>query len=152
MCGISGRHIQQDAIDHGMVAAWLDLCDQQHGGERTGSNDIPDIQGMQVIDCREKGVIPMPKNIRYVTLSYVWGQTSNVDPTLAPRTSLPPQLPRTIEDTILVTQRLGFRYLWVDRYCIPQHDWLALTKVLLTWHDFALSFLTSKRLRAAPDF
>lgn len=122
MCGISGRHIQRDAIDHGMVAAWLDLCDQQHGEECTGRNDTPDIQGMQVIDCRERGVIPMPRNIRYVTLSYVWGQTSDVDPTPAPRTSLPPQLPRTIEDAILVTQRLGFRYLWVDRYCIPQHD------------------------------
>jgi len=30
--------------------------------------------------------------------------------------------PRTIEDSITVTKALGYRYLWVDRYCIPQND------------------------------
>ena len=34
--------------------------------------------------------------------------------------SLPVPLPRLISDAILVTKSLGFRYLWVDRYCIPQ--------------------------------
>jgi hypothetical protein len=33
---------------------------------------------------------------------------------------LPTKLPRTIEDAITVTQKLDFRYLWVDRYCINQ--------------------------------
>jgi hypothetical protein len=28
-------------------------------------------------------------------------------------------LPQTVRDAIDVTKRLGFRYLWVDRYCIP---------------------------------
>lgn len=37
-------------------------------------------------------------------------------------TSLPTALPATILDAITVTNRLGFRYLWVDRYCINQHD------------------------------
>jgi hypothetical protein len=34
--------------------------------------------------------------------------------------TLPKKLPRTIEDVITVTQKLDFRYLWVDRYCINQ--------------------------------
>lgn len=29
---------------------------------------------------------------------------------------------RTVEDTILGTLKLGYHYLWVDRYCIDQND------------------------------
>ena len=35
---------------------------------------------------------------------------------------LPQALPQTIEDAILVTQRLGYQYLWVDLLCIDQFD------------------------------
>jgi hypothetical protein len=35
---------------------------------------------------------------------------------------LPKKLPRTIEDAIKVTLQLGFRYLWIDRYCISQNN------------------------------
>ncbi|RTE70627.1 hypothetical protein BHE90_014977 [Fusarium euwallaceae] len=31
-------------------------------------------------------------------------------------------LPTTVRDSIVVTQKLGFRYLWVDKYCIRQDD------------------------------
>lgn len=37
-------------------------------------------------------------------------------------TPLPSRLPLTIEDSIRVCKALGYRYLWVDRYCIPQKD------------------------------
>ena len=33
-----------------------------------------------------------------------------------------PSLPRTVGDTILVTLKLGYHYLWADRYCIDQND------------------------------
>ena len=33
---------------------------------------------------------------------------------------LPSHLPRLIEDAITAVVKLQFRYLWVDRYCIPQ--------------------------------
>jgi NADH:ubiquinone oxidoreductase subunit 4 (subunit M) len=35
---------------------------------------------------------------------------------------MPSQLPNTIKDAIAVTQQLGFRYLWIDRYCIDQQN------------------------------
>ena len=31
-------------------------------------------------------------------------------------------LPLVISDAIEVVKRLGYRYLWIDRYCIPQND------------------------------
>ncbi len=33
-----------------------------------------------------------------------------------------PLLPRTIEDAIRLTQRLGLRYLWADTLCLVQND------------------------------
>ena len=30
--------------------------------------------------------------------------------------------PKVIKDAFLVTKKLGYRYLWVDRYCIVQDD------------------------------
>jgi hypothetical protein len=36
--------------------------------------------------------------------------------------TLPAVLPRTIEDCITVAIQLGYRHLWVDRYCIRQSD------------------------------
>ncbi|KAH8670152.1 hypothetical protein BGZ60DRAFT_355170, partial [Tricladium varicosporioides] len=29
---------------------------------------------------------------------------------------------KTVEDAIAVAQNLGYRYLWVDKYCISQGD------------------------------
>ena len=36
--------------------------------------------------------------------------------------SLPAQLPQTIEDAMTVCTQLELPYLWIDRYCIPQSD------------------------------
>jgi hypothetical protein len=71
----------------------------------------------------------------YVTLSYCWGGDesmkllkSNVDDW---RREIPfTELPRTIQDAIVTTRRLGQRYLWVDRLCIIQNDAEDLTKQL----------------------
>lgn len=69
--------------------------------------------------------------IEYVALSYVWGQDYQLR-TLSsnlglfrvhlPKGNASPneRLPRTIEDAILVTKALGYRFLWVDALCIVQ--------------------------------
>ncbi|KAH9207973.1 heterokaryon incompatibility, partial [Leptodontidium sp. 2 PMI_412] len=58
-------------------------------------------------------------NHTYVTLSYLWGEGGNEMPFSG---RLPLKTPRTIEDALLVTLRLGFQYLWIDRYCINQDN------------------------------
>jgi hypothetical protein len=55
-----------------------------------------------------------------VTLSYVWGHSPAASG--AGPGSLPKTFERTIEDAITIAVVLGFRYLWVDRYCIPQDN------------------------------
>ena len=69
---------------------------------------------IKVIDCNLRSVITAPSKCQYLTLSYIWSIPSE--------TSTTSLYPRTVEDAILVTLRLGFQFLWVDRYCIAQSD------------------------------
>jgi Heterokaryon incompatibility protein (HET) len=68
---------------------------------------------------------------RYVTLSHRWGQNLTLKTTQAninehrKRIELS-QMPATFKDAVMVTKRLGLRYLWIDSLCIIQDskaDW-----------------------------
>lgn len=64
---------------------------------------------------------------RYVTLSHCWGTSYRVTLT---KNNLPKfeqsiqlkRLPRTFQDAIQLTRKLGVQYLWVDALCIVQDD------------------------------
>ena len=79
----------------------------------------------RAIDATEK--------MRYVALSYCWGQTQNFITTIANLASMKEKipldkLPQTIRDAIIITRALGIQYLWVDALCIIQDskdDWEA---------------------------
>lgn len=68
---------------------------------------------------------------RYLTLSHCWGsginfvlRTSNLAE-LQQSISFD-QLPKSFQDAIIITRRLGFRYIWIDALCIVQDcekDW-----------------------------
>ena len=81
------------------------------------------LPGLRVIDCSDPSslVIKVVEDLAldYLTLSYVWG-TDSQHP--AACNAMPEQLPRTIRDAIEVVKKLGYQYLWVDRYCVPQED------------------------------
>ncbi|KAF9479124.1 HET-domain-containing protein [Pholiota conissans] len=84
----------------------------------------------RVIDCSDPAkpcLIETQGVIKgyYCTLSYVWGgdqlhktTTSNIDTYI--REGINVDLPQTIADAIVVTNKLGFQYLWVDALCIIQ--------------------------------
>ncbi|KAK1726087.1 heterokaryon incompatibility protein-domain-containing protein [Colletotrichum acutatum] len=86
------------------------------------------LPGWSVIDCFTDEIVNLEDCIasvgsfdavEYATLSYVWGPAQS--DCLRPGRKLPASVPRVIEDAKTVTAALGFRYLWIDRYCIPQH-------------------------------
>lgn len=67
--------------------------------------------------------------VKYLILSYCWGlpkenelklTRENVDSLLKMLHFA--DLPKTIQDAILVTKKLGYTYLWIDRLCIFQGD------------------------------
>ena len=82
-------------------------------------------RGARVINCVSREIVPLNQGWQYLALSYVWGPSSShpeeSDPQMACQsTQLPAALPQTIDDAVQIATVLGFRYLWIDRYCIQQ--------------------------------
>lgn len=97
---------------------WLDFCGTHHKTP-CNSHTGPNIANLRVINCHTREILPLPSSSTpYVTLSYLWGNNQDDDQRNYDR--LPLRAPDTIEDAILVTLRLHYKYLWVDRYCIRQ--------------------------------
>lgn len=117
--GLTGpiRIVKDHIQDYEIFKDWINLCRAYHTKVCTVeiSNSV---LFQKLIDCETRIIIPA-SNHPYVALSYVWGLNSEKS---SFSETLPPNLPNTIEDTISVTLKLGFRYLWIDRYCINQQS------------------------------
>jgi len=114
--GIRGQIIDANCVDYARIQSWISVC-KEHHGETCNKLESKKIQGFQVIDCDTNKIVHPLDRCEYVALSYVWGgvedqwvngdmEMSNPSPVVA--------------DAILVTKQLGYKYLWVDRYCIDQ--------------------------------
>lgn len=96
-------------------------------------------QGFRLIDVNNRRLVsisdfsPTAKlgsDVKFVALSYVWGNTTvtehnallecNKSKLSAVGGLGPGNIPRVVEDSILVCQELHQPFLWVDRYCIQQ--------------------------------
>jgi hypothetical protein len=102
-----------------LVRKWIEECDSEHSNKckRSTHSQVP---GLVVIDCEERQLrVRQDANTPYVALSYVWG---NIPHGQLDENHGLQQCPQVIEDSIAVVKSLGMRYLWIDRYCIPQKD------------------------------
>jgi hypothetical protein len=75
---------------------------------------------MRLIDCEISKIVDADSTSKWVALSYRWvpqtdDPSSNED---LSRASL------TVRDAISVARGLGYRYLWVDKYCNNQNNGL----------------------------
>lgn len=69
--------------------------------------------------------------LEYLTLSHCWGGGNVVQLTIGNFSDLATRipmgsLPRTFQDAIIITRRLGYRYIWIDALCVVQdstEDW-----------------------------
>ena len=102
------------------MASELRFCvDQYHASSCVDSI----VEGMHLIDCRTKMIVLADPAMRYLALSYVWGHSHLDNGHHQFDTRRPIEhLPQTILDALDLTSRLGYHYLWVDRYCIDQKD------------------------------
>jgi hypothetical protein len=89
----------------------LDTCKEHHTGCSLPTQDHV-ILNLRVIDCTSLKVVDAPANCQYVALSYVWGSAQSVDDDLSSMQNLP----RVIRQRVEVTSKLGFEFLWIDRY------------------------------------
>lgn len=124
-------------VDTRRVLGWIASCERLHGSTcavPTGLAFAVAYRGLHVLrllDVEENCLVETTRVERYIALSYVWGTITNFRLTTANRLALlkPGSLravshlvPRTIEDAIVLTRRLGCRFLWVDALCLMQNN------------------------------
>ncbi|KAI1214584.1 heterokaryon incompatibility protein-domain-containing protein [Annulohypoxylon truncatum] len=86
------------------------------------------VTGMKVIDCETHMIVSKSPDMQYVALSYVWAlalqDTVELGREGEPeyKTRLPRSIPRVVRDAMTVVTQSGYRYLWVDAYCIDQSN------------------------------
>ncbi|KAH8711912.1 heterokaryon incompatibility protein-domain-containing protein [Phaeosphaeriaceae sp. PMI808] len=104
-------------IPLGLIKNTIAKCIHEHD-VFCSPKDPDTLLNLKVLDCIQKVVVSAPAGCHYVALSYVWGPTHGHSNTRGTRDQ--EQLPQTILDSCFVAQKLGYRYIWVDRYCIDQ--------------------------------
>ncbi|KAL6912651.1 hypothetical protein FSST1_010411 [Fusarium sambucinum] len=118
-------------VDFDTIRKWLSTCLNCHE-QSCALTSYSEVYGLMVINVQTKRIESAQKTTRYVALSYVWGKTTE-DVKSRPHSSkcdterlqedpnaLPNDIPATIEHAMMVVAELGFQFLWVDRYCVPQ--------------------------------
>jgi hypothetical protein len=101
--------------DLSLVKSWIAECEEKHVG---GCQELcPYGLPLRVMDCASRTLCHIEPSTPYVALSYVWGSASSG---VIKSSTIPQDLPKTIEDAMYVALQLGMPHLWVDRYCIDQ--------------------------------
>lgn len=121
-----------------LLREWIRACDVTHKCHTRVDKFLP----TRVLDV---GHTQNPESIRlcsvgqcqgirtldtYIALSHRWGDPEQHRQFRTTRSNISSfqesidydQLPRTFQDAILVTRKLGIRYLWIDSLCIIQDD------------------------------
>lgn len=139
-----------------IVAHWLRTCLTRHDSCHFDRNPLLPTRVIDVgpSDGSKDPKLFITKGQRgiYVSLSYCWGDVPNVRTQIetldAFQKCIPLNIiPKTIREAIIVTRRLGIRYLWVDTLCIVQDstdDWLREAKgISSVYQDSVLTIAAS---------
>lgn len=126
-----GRFRDEDFINIGLMKEWISTCEQLHTSTCCAPASAS-ISLSWMIDTMNRCLVPAWKGIRYVALSYVWGQTEMLKTTSGTLSALKQpgaldantclKIPPVIRHAIALLPQLGERYLWVDSLCITQDD------------------------------
>lgn len=111
--------INSGQVPYDRLKSWIRQCKVEHF-HACEFEKLPMMSSFKLIDCTPRSVIEAPSPSSYVALSYVWGSATTTDINVCSDRQLPSAIPRTIEDAMTVTKQLGYRFLWIDRYCIDQ--------------------------------
>ena len=122
----------------GLISRWLSVCDYHHDCMPVGTRLPPRVLDLTVLDVTSYNESDNTKVLEtngrygaYIALSHCWGQSQHIK-TLKSNVEEFKQciefnnLPKTFQDAIRITRRLGIPYLWIDSLCIIQDsssDW-----------------------------
>ena len=134
----SGRPVPADPSDSAVyerLRYWLHNCVHNHEHKEIQGGTLPsrilDVKCDNIEQDQIRLVDVLENQMTYVALSHCWGSSQHFKAT---RDTLAPlklgiltfSLPKTFQDAITVTRKLGFQYLWIDSLCILQdvlEDW-----------------------------
>ncbi|KAJ3577381.1 hypothetical protein NPX13_g3184 [Xylaria arbuscula] len=135
---LSGRPriFDPEQCDPAVIREWLDHCNCFHGNKCL----YPEAWRCQTdvthnfIDVELECIVTPATEVPYVALSYVWGVVdtlqcleSNIDILKEPgnlSVASSQVVPQTIRDAMRMCALVGYRYLWVDRVCIIQDNYV----------------------------
>jgi Heterokaryon incompatibility protein (HET) len=122
-----------------LAMTWMNDCSSNHESPCTPIQDV--ILPARVLDVGPADGSRVPKLLetsglkgQYITLSHCWGDPRGPRPLITTQATLAvrktaislEELPASFRDAVVITRRLGFRYLWIDSLCIIQDsrsDW-----------------------------
>ncbi|KAF2182505.1 HET-domain-containing protein [Zopfia rhizophila CBS 207.26] len=162
-CDVIGRPIlpssdSPEAYD--LIHRWVRTCIVQHEAcRKTFSGAVidessPPILPSRIIDVGFPDGEVAPRLIEtkgmtgiYVALSHCWGP-AHKRPLMTTQSTLQDHLagipwdtiPKTYQDAITVTRRIGIQYIWIDSLCIIQDshsDWLHESKLMGAVYEYA---------------
>ncbi|OJD35300.1 heterokaryon incompatibility [Diplodia corticola] len=142
-----GRYIPSAGKNHALVKRWLSICDEHHQGLCRVEKDHRFQEMISkpffgVVDVHQMCLTALPKEDRYIALSYMWGSENMYTTKLSNIANHKEpgglekafrSLPHVIRDAIQLVRSLGERYLWVDSLCIVQdspRSWQHNSKVM----------------------
>ncbi|KAI1028754.1 hypothetical protein LB503_002163 [Fusarium chuoi] len=121
-----------------LAKRWMESCSTSHEkcGMQPEALDLTKTIPTRLIDVGPKDGAVSPKivttnssfEIEYLALSYAWGSGHDFAKTTASNlVEMTKHLPwddlaKTVQDAIIFTKKLGYRYLWVDSLCILQSE------------------------------
>jgi hypothetical protein len=113
------QQLSPSLINYATLRGWLSACRESHAS--CTSKGLGELPGFKLIDCRTRTVVSVSDLHHipeYIALSYIWGKPATEDSQQPADTLQNP--PRVIDDFIILTLKMGLRYVWIDRYCIKQ--------------------------------
>ena len=129
------------SVNYPLITSWLGKCGAEHGAnyQQKDTSDLP--LCIYLIDVKSRKLVRRQAGQRFVALSYVWGERSQVETQRVPKNEnvrssdwptngmtgdpvqpLPPTIPQTMEDAITFVDHLDEQFLWIDELCIDQTD------------------------------
>ncbi|KAF8857431.1 HET-domain-containing protein [Acephala macrosclerotiorum] len=121
------------------IKSWIKTCTETHTSCRRAMKRTPTLTATRLLDLgtQQDSYLKLVKGEclgqrpRYITLSHCWGGYMPLRLTNASFGQFCKgidlaMLPKTFEDAVDISKRLGVRYLWIDSLCIIQdsvQDW-----------------------------
>lgn len=113
------------------IRQWIEICDKYHESCQTKELPLLPTRVLDVGTSEESETVALVETLgkrgEYIALSHCWGMSNSFLTTRETREDMKRgfhlnQAPKTFVDAILVTRKLGIRYLWIDSLCIIQGD------------------------------